>query len=92
VEQTAFDVLLCDLHLSAAGFFLDGREAAARILKASGIQKPFVIYMTGDLMDSVQPSTARGEPRFLQKPFRISEVLSLFREVLVAAPAESRLL
>jgi CheY-like chemotaxis protein len=90
VEQTAFDVLLCDLHLSAAGFFLDGREAAARILNASGIQKPFVIYMTGDLMDSAQPSAARGEPRFLQKPFRISEVLALFGEVLATAPAETQ--
>jgi PAS domain S-box-containing protein len=89
VQHSIYDILLCDLHLSASGCFIDGREAAARILDAATAQKPVVVYMTGDLIDSVQGTTARGEVVFLQKPFRISEVLALFREVLLAAPAET---
>jgi two-component system NtrC family sensor kinase len=84
--RPSYDILLCDLHLSAGGFFVDGREAAAQILASSGAQKPAVIYMTGDLTDTGPESPARGEPLFLQKPFRISEVLGLFREVLSVEP------
>ena len=83
-----YDILLCDLHLSAGGFFVDGREATARILDAAaaaGLPKPAVVYMTGDLTDPGPETPARGGPSFLQKPFRISEVLTLFREVLSPA-------
>ena len=89
VQHSTYDILLCDVHLSSGGYFTDGREAAARILDAATAQKPVVIYMTGDLIDSMQGTTARGELGFLQKPFRIAEVLALFREVLPAAPAET---
>ena len=87
--RQAYDILLVDLHLSAGGYFVDGREAAARLLEAiaaAGLPKPVVVYMTGDLTDPGPETPAPGEPSFLQKPFRISEVLALFREVL--APAE----
>ena len=88
-RHAPYDILLCDLHLSAGGFFVDGREASARLLEAvaaAGLPKPSVVYMTGDLTDPGLEIPVRGEPFFLQKPFRISEVLALFREVL--APAE----
>lgn len=86
IQRSSYDILLCDLHLSAGGFFVDGREATGRILAAAGSQKPVVVYMTGDLTDSVQGAPSRSEPGYLQKPFRISDVISLFREAL--APAE----
>ncbi|HEV2196620.1 MAG TPA: PAS domain S-box protein [Candidatus Acidoferrum sp.] len=88
-QLNGYDILLCDLHLSAGGYFVDGREATARLLEAiaaAGLAKPVVVYMTGDLTDPGPETPARGEPAFLQKPFRISEVLALFREGL--APAE----
>jgi hypothetical protein len=54
------------------------------MLAATGPDKPEVIFMTGDLVvDEPRP----GEPRRLQKPFRISDVLSALREVLSATPA-----
>ncbi len=56
---------------------------------AAGTQRPAVIYMTGDLVESIQWSAGRGEPPCLQKPFRISDVLSLFRDVLSDSPAET---
>ena len=88
-SSAGYDILLCDLHLSAGGYFVDGREAAARLLEATaaaGLPKPVVVYMTGDLTDPGPETPSRGEPSFLQKPFRISEVLALFREVLAPEP------
>ncbi|HVH71457.1 MAG TPA: ATP-binding protein, partial [Candidatus Dormibacteraeota bacterium] len=89
-RRPAYDILLCDLHLSAGGYFVDGREATARLLAGSGLQKPAVIYMTGDLRDPGQDAPARGDPFFLQKPFRISEVLALFRELLTLAKPQRK--
>ena len=90
-HENRYDILLVDLHLSAGGYFVNGREAAARLLEAiaaAGLPKPVVVYMTGDLTDPGPETPVRGEPAFLQKPFRISEVLSLFKEVLTPAPVE----
>ena len=88
--RSSYDAFLCDLHLSSGGLMVDGRDAARRILDAAGIQKPVVIYMTGDLVEGTQGSAGSGEPTCLQKPFRISDVLSLLRDVLSDAPAETR--
>src|SRR5436309_3892937 len=90
VTRSSYDAFLCDLHLSSGGFFVNGRESAARILKAAGTQKPALIYMTGDLVEASQEAEGQSEPVCLQKPFRVSDVLSLLREVLADAPAETR--
>src|SRR5438105_2629251 len=83
----SYDVFLCDLNLSSGGFMVNGRDAASRILRAAGSQKPALIYMTGDL---VEVTEGTAEPCCLQKPFRISDVLALLRKVLSAAPVETR--
>src|SRR6267378_2396028 len=88
--RSTYDVFLCDLHLSSGGFMVDGRDAASRILETAGPQRPAVIYMTGDLVESSQVTAGRGEPVCLQKPFRISDVLALLKGVLSDAPAETR--
>jgi len=90
LERSSYDVFLCDLHLSSGGFFVNGREAAGRILEAAGAQKPALIFMTGDLVEGSQEAEGQSEPVCLQKPFRVSDVLSLLREVLSGAPAETR--
>jgi two-component system NtrC family sensor kinase len=87
LKHSPYDVLLCDLHLSSGGFAVDGRDAARRILEAAGTQKPAVIYMTGDLVENGQDDTRRDLSVCLQKPFRISDVLTLLRDVFAAAPA-----
>jgi two-component system NtrC family sensor kinase len=89
LRRSTYDVLLCDLHLSSGGFAVDGRAAAGHLLDSAGPQKPALVYMTGDLIELAQGNTSRGEPFFLQKPFRISDVLAMFREVLSVAPAET---
>jgi CheY-like chemotaxis protein len=88
--RSSYDVILCDLHLSSGGYAVDGREAASRVLEAAGAQRPAVVYMTGDLIESIQGTGDGGEPLCLQKPFRIVDVLTLLRSVLSDAPAETR--
>jgi len=88
VTRRRYDILLCDLNLSANGFSTGGREAAQQILAAAGAHQPAVIYMTGDLVDAPAPNSS--EPLRLQKPFRISEVLVMFREVLSARSTVKR--
>src|SRR5713101_5773239 len=89
-ERSSYDVLLCDMHLSAGGFVLDGREAASRILEVAGSQKPVLIYMTGNLAENTPATALPGEPFCLQKPFRISDVLTMLKEILSGASVESR--
>jgi CheY-like chemotaxis protein len=90
LNRSPYDVLLCDLHLSSGGFAVDGRDAARRILETVGTPKPAVIFMTGDLIEGGEDAAKRDLHFCLQKPFRISEVLAMLREVLAAAPAETR--
>jgi PAS domain S-box-containing protein len=80
----SYDIVLCDLNLSSNGFSTGGREAASQILAASNNQ-PVVIFMTGDLVESPGPDPS--SPPRLQKPFRISEVIAIFRDILAKAPA-----
>ncbi|HEX4379280.1 MAG TPA: PAS domain S-box protein [Candidatus Acidoferrum sp.] len=88
VRDRSYDILLCDVNLVSNGHSLAGHEAAQQILSAAGANKPVVVYMTGDL---VEPSPAgSNEPRRLQKPFRISEVLAIFREIFAATPVVRR--
>jgi len=89
VRRSSYDVLLCDLHLSPGGFVTEGRDASSHLLEAAGAQKPVLIYMTGDLIETAQGTSNRSGPFCLQKPFRISDVLDILREVL-SAPAETR--
>jgi hypothetical protein len=74
------------LNLSSGGFTADGRQAAGQILAAAGRNKPSLIFMTGELVEP--QDTASPEPRRLQKPFRVSDVLAVLREVFSSAPAE----
>jgi len=88
IARRSYDVLLCDLNLSASGPASSGEEAAARILSAAA-RKPAVIYMTGALVDAQEGPATPGEPRRLQKPFRILDVLTVLQEILTAVPAET---
>jgi PAS domain S-box-containing protein len=86
--QRRHDAILCDLNLSQAGVHVSGKLAAERLLAAAGNSKPVVIYMTGALVEPSEGSASPAEPRHLQKPFRISEVVALLQEVFAAAPIE----
>ena len=85
LARRPYDALLCDLNLSQEGTHVSGKTAADHILAAAGAHKPALIYMTGDLLENGKPEGNPGDPRHLQKPFRISDVLALLQEIFAGA-------
>jgi PAS domain S-box-containing protein len=85
VTERSHDAILCDLNLSQDGGHLSGKLAAERLLAAAGDHKPALIYMTGELIETPEALGSPAEPRHLQKPFRISEVIAMLQEVFAAA-------
>jgi len=79
-----FDVLICDVNLSVRGANVNGADIAQKLLEAAGEQKPGLILMTGDYAEE-SAADADGPSR-LQKPFRISDVLALLRQVIALNP------
>ncbi len=89
-ENRSYDVLLCDLNLSHCGSGnVNGREVGDRILALLGAEKPSIIFMTGELVDGSEVLAGSNEPRLLQKPFRISDVLTLIQEVCLSKVLKS---
>jgi CheY-like chemotaxis protein len=85
-----YDVLLCDLNLSqAGGGKVSGREVADQVLAGVGPEKPSVIFMTGDFVEAEASAAGSSESRILQKPFRISDVLTIVQEVCAAKRFEN---
>jgi CheY-like chemotaxis protein len=85
-QRNTYDVILCDLNLvSDSGIVVSGFDLHDQIVKKlesrSG-PRPIFIFMTGDLVDAaVGEQAGREGNRFLQKPFRIAELLSLLNDL-----------
>jgi len=82
-SSRTFHALLCDMRLKSSGAFNDGTSAAAHITAAAGINKPLVIFMTGEYIDPASQNAAGA--MFLQKPFRILDVLAVMNEAFETA-------
>lgn len=82
LAQRLYDVFLCDLNLSENGAYVSGSSAARRLLAAAREPKPALVFITGELLDSAEQKTHSPSARFLQKPFRVSDVLVLLQEIL----------
>jgi PAS domain S-box-containing protein len=85
-SRNSYDVILCDLNLeSGSGKLVSGFDLHDRILEklaSRSAPRPFFIFMTGDLVDAAVGEHAnRKGNRFLQKPFRITELLALLNEL-----------
>jgi PAS domain S-box-containing protein len=85
-DRNSYDVILCDLNLESgsekavSGFDLHGRILAR--LGGRSAARPIFIFMTGDLVDAaVGEQAGREGNRFLQKPFRITELLAMLNEL-----------
>jgi CheY-like chemotaxis protein len=87
IGRRSYDAVLCDLNLTPGGGATSGSSAAERILAACGGRKPAVIYMTGDFLENGDGESKLGEPRHLQKPFRVSDVLAVLRDVFSTWPS-----
>jgi two-component system NtrC family sensor kinase len=86
----SYDAILCDLNLeSESGLAVSGFEVHDRIIEnlaSRSAAQPLFIFMTGDLVDSAaNEKVGRQGSRFLQKPFRIVDLLSLLCEALAPA-------
>jgi two-component system NtrC family sensor kinase len=86
-EHRPYDAILCDLNLTAGGVYVNGKDVTGRILAATGHRKPALIYMTGDLVQQEEKPPGPDDPRYLQKPFRISDVLALLNEITPVSTA-----
>src|SRR5271157_981502 len=82
-----YDVLLCDLKLSGSGLNADGHNVAERLRIAAGPNRPEVIFMSGDVIGEEGGRSDLRPDHALQKPFRISDVLSVLMTVISDAPA-----
>jgi CheY-like chemotaxis protein len=85
-NRNIYDVVLCDLNLEAGGgAIVSGFKLRDRIVEdsiARGILQPQFIFMTGDLVDAaIAEHGGPQEGKFLQKPFRIAEMLELLNEL-----------
>jgi len=90
LAKRPYDVLLCDLNLlRAGGGKISGRDVVDQVLAAVGPEKPAVIFMTGDLVETEASEAGLSESRILQKPFRILEVLTMVQEVCAAKRLEN---
>ena len=90
VSQHTYDAILCDLNLeSESGLAVSGFEIHDRInetLASRSTSRPLFIFMTGDLLDdAISEQAGQRGSHFLQKPFRIAELLSLLGELLAPA-------
>jgi len=85
-----FDALLCDLNLNGSGNISSGHEAATQVLAACSANKPLVIFMTGDLAVGIEGRQGFEGSAFLQKPFRILDVLAVLREAFTGVPSSKQ--
>ena len=88
--ENMYEVILCDLTLeSPSGHIASGFElhdAIREILASRSGVCPHFIFMTGDLVDAAISERAGNEGnRILQKPFRISELMSLLNQTPASA-------
>jgi len=89
VLRSKYDAILCDLNLSGSGPNADGYNVAQRLKIASGVNKPELIYMSGEVIEDGQGSSSSDSYRRLQKPFRISDVLNTLMYVFSRIPIPS---
>lgn len=88
-QHKPYDAVLCDLNLSNGAPDQSGEELARRIRSVAPGRPPFVVLMTGDPVEERAGAATEPGIRRIQKPFRISEVLSLLAELLAQAPVET---
>jgi PAS domain S-box-containing protein len=88
--QRSYDAILCDVNLeSQSGMPVSGFDIYDRIrenLASRSMALPLFIFMTGDLVDLTSDEQAvRQGSLFLQKPFRIADLLLLLSKSLSPA-------
>jgi CheY-like chemotaxis protein len=81
-----YDAILCDLKLAGSGPNADGYGVAQRLRIAAGSNRPEIIFISGDVIGEQGGQGGVSKDRALQKPFRISDVLSILMAVVCQQP------
>ena len=81
-----FDAVLCDLKLAGSGPNADGYGVAQRLRIAAGAHRPEIIFMSGDVVGEESSRSGLRADHALQKPFRISDVLTVLMAVISHPP------
>ena len=89
VLRGKYDAILCDLNLAGTGPNADGYSVAQRLKIAAAANKPELLYMSGDVVEEGDGSSASHSYRRLQKPFRVSDVINTLMLVFSRVPAGS---
>jgi DNA-binding NtrC family response regulator len=76
-ELNRIDLIILDLYMPQKS----GRDALADILKLNP-QAKVIIYSGFDKVNHIQEMLEMGAKRFIQKPFRMKQILKDIREVL----------
>jgi PAS domain S-box-containing protein len=86
MERYAFHAVLCDLNLRAAGSTASsGLDLYAAVTNSTptGSPKPLFLFMTGELIAAaVTQQLAQAGARTIQKPFRISDLITILTDAL----------
>jgi PAS domain S-box-containing protein len=82
----SYDVIVCDFNLPG----LNGEQLFSRLHSVRGSDYQHFIFITGELLDpkTIESFTQRGA-RILQKPFQLSELAALLREVFDSVPSRA---
>jgi PAS domain S-box-containing protein len=86
MERHSFHAVLCDLNLRASGGAESsglGLYAAVTNATPSGNRKPFFLFMSGELAAAaVTEQLAQAGAQTIQKPFRISDLITILADAL----------
>jgi PAS domain S-box-containing protein len=82
----SYDVIVCDFNLPG----LSGEQLFSRLHSVRGRDHQHFIFITGDVLapKTIESFVQRGA-RILQKPFQLSELAALLRELLDSVPSQA---
>jgi CheY-like chemotaxis protein len=82
VKRQPFDLVICDLKMPR----LDGQQFHASLVRAVPAMSKRVIFVTGDVAGTQAERFLEGSGcRWLEKPFRLADLLKAVREGLAAS-------
>ncbi len=76
-QEKAYDLIVCDLKMPR----IDGPTFYRTLLKTMPSLKHRVVFMTGDVAGDAEPFLEESGCRWLAKPFRLGDLLSIAREI-----------
>jgi len=82
IKRQAFDLVICDLKMPR----LDGQQFHASLMRAVPVLSKRVIFVTGDVAGTQAERFLEASGcRWLEKPFRLADLLKAVREGLAGA-------